>query len=225
MKKISFLTVIALILISFGCGTTTTNVSNTGNSTVANAPSNTETVKNTGFTPSGNPKEDVIKSTVKMQELSSWAAVASSETMPDLTMEMEYSAPDRYHVKREDGEIIVIGGDTYVKEEDKWEKIPENFSEQINAMKKTFTEEGMKAIKDVQMVGKEMVNGKETTAYVYKISGDKNMGETTTKAWIGNDTGLPVKIEVESKIGKTTQKLTTNYIYDKQIKIEAPPIE
>ncbi|MEP6902913.1 MAG: hypothetical protein ABJA66_14260 [Actinomycetota bacterium] len=217
MKKILFLAVAALI--SAACATSTTEVKNAANSTVANAPNNTETSKKAEFTAGANPKSDVISSTQKLQELEFWSAAISSETSPDLNAQMEYIAPDRYHIKKANGEVIVIGKDSYENDNGKWKKLDDNIGEFIKSQTTTGIEEGIKNLKDVQIVGKENINGKEATIYSHNIAG------VQTKVWIENNSGRQLKNEIEASVSGQVQKQTTVYDYDKKFKIEAPEIK
>ncbi len=76
----------------------------------------------------------------------------------------------------------------------------------------------MKNLQNVEIVGKEKVNGKDATLYRHKF------GDITTKVWIGTESGLQLKNEVEANVGGTIQKQTTVYDYDKKVSIEAPKI-
>ncbi len=95
--------------------------------------------------------------------------------------------------------------------------------DKIKDLRSSFTEEGMKSLKNVEYVGKENVGGKDTLIYRYK-SEMKDVQPINSKIWIGADNGLPLKIEVE-KTGKGSAMMTTSYDYDKEIKIEAPPVK
>jgi hypothetical protein len=218
MKKVLILTAIALI--SAACGnTSTTEVKNTSNTTVTNTQAMVETPRESTFTSGANPREDIISATQKLQKMDSWSAKISSETALESNAEMEYIAPDRYHIKKTDGEIIVIGSDSYENQKGKWTKLDDNIGAVINSQTKAGIAEAIKNLKDVQIVGKEKFNGKDATVYMHKA------GEVTTKIWIAADSGLQLKNEVEANIGGQLEKQTTVYDYDKKFKIEAPKID
>ena len=221
MKRILILTTIALVL--SGC-TKTEEVKNTAvNAPPANTATKTqetsEPVKEETYTAGVSPRADIISATQKLQKLSSWAAKISSETTPEANAEMEYIAPDRYRIKKTDGEVIVIGGDSYENQNGKWTKLDDNIGAVINSQTKAGIAEAVKNLKDVQIVGKEKFNGKDTTVYSHKV------GEATTKIWIASDSGLQLKNEVEANIGGQMVKQTTVYDYDKKFKIEPPKID
>lgn len=94
------------------------------------------------------------------------------------------------------------------------EKLDENVGEFINTQTKAGIDAAIKNLKDVQIVGKEKLNGKDATIYQHKN------GSVTTKVWIANDTGQIIKNEVEAIIGERVEKQTTIYDYDKNSKLK-----
>ncbi|CAN5851115.1 hypothetical protein BH20ACI4_BH20ACI4_12850 [soil metagenome] len=215
------------MLVSFGCSSETENTNTAVNAPV-NAPANTvaetepEIDVNAPFVPSANPKDDLLNSTKRLQAYNAWSATLENNLMPEMKTELEYSKPDRYRIKNPLSEVIVIGSDGYIKEQDKWKKIPEDIGAQIEAMKKSFNAESMKTIKEVSKSDTEKIDGKDAILYTYSIEPGPNTPNNSTKVWIAKDSGLPLKIIVETVNADATQRVTTIYNYTKQVKIEAP---
>lgn len=207
MKKVFIFLVFALI--SAACGT-----SNETKNTAVKAP-----VKEETFTSGADPRADIISSTKKLQKLPFWSAKITSETTPESNVEMEYLAPDRFHIKNLQGEVIVIGTDSYVYQKGKWEKIKDDLGEYIRTFTNSGIQEGIKNLTDVQIIGKEKVDGKDSAIYLCKF------GDITTKIWLTDDSGLQVKTDTEATIGGQIEKRTTVYDYDKKVDIEAPKID
>jgi hypothetical protein len=221
MKRILILT--ALALAGFGCSKAD-EVKNTApvNAPAANrqaAEAPIEPVKEEVFTSGANPRADLISATQKLQKLPFWSAVVTSATNLDLKIEMEYAAPDRYRIRKTEGEVIVIGSNTYSNEGGKWEKIDDDIGQFIREQITTGVAEGVKTLKEVQIVGKENFAGKEATVYSHKV------GDAEIKVWIASDSGLQLKNEVELNMSGEIQKQTTVYNYEKPVKIEAPKID
>jgi hypothetical protein len=219
MKRIIFLA--ALALIAAGCGTSNEVKNTAANIAPANTQTNTATaepVKEETFTAGVNPRADLISATQKLQKLTFWSARITSVTTPDANAEMQYAAPDRYRIKKTDGEVIVIGNDSYSNEDGKWEKLDDDIGEFIREQTRTGIEQGVKNLKDVQIVGKEKVGDKDATVYMHKF------GDISTKVWIGTESGLQLKNEVEANVGGKLEKQMTVYDYDKKVTIEAPKI-
>ena len=231
MKKIILISAIVSLLISFGCSSEP-ETTNSAVNTAVNAPANTAIAEtepeidvNTPFVPSENPKDDLLNSTKRLQAYNAWSATLTNDALPEMKTELEYIKPDRYRVKNADSEIVVIGSDAYARQGGDWEMLPEDIGAQINEMKKNFNAEGMKAIKEINKSATEKLNGKDATVYTYSIEPDEKTVENLTKVWIANDSGLPLKIVVETENAGQKQKVTTVYDYTKQVKIEAPEIK
>lgn len=226
MKKYIYIIFIVLIAISFGCSSEPENA-NTAVNTVANAPVTNSAPEpeidvNAPFVPSANPKDDLLNSTKRLQAYDAWSATLENNLFPEMKTQLEYSKPDRYRIKNPVTEVIVIGSDGYIKEQGKWRKVPEDIGAQIEAMKKSFNAESMKTIKEVTKSDAEKINGKDALLYTYSIEPGPNTPRNSTKVWIAKDSGLPLKIIVETENADATQIVTTTYDYEKQVNIEAP---
>ena len=224
MKKILIIMTLALSIAACSRSEEVRNTATTNAPPAANTAANTsEPVKEPEvFTAGENPRGDVVYSTKKQMATGVWSANVTSETTPELNMLMEHVAPNRYYVKQPAGEVIVIGGDSYVNQNGKWQKVGIDLSEQLSSQAKLVTEEALANIKDVQKVGTEQVNGKEAIVYSYKTDAEDEGAVTTTRVWIDKIKGLPLKINVEGTINGKAQKVSTVYDYDKPVKIEAP---
>jgi hypothetical protein len=220
MKKVLILAAFALVA---ACGKSA-EVKNTA---PVNAPANTQTntqanvepVKEETYTSGVNPRADLISSTQKLQKVPYWSAVVTSATDLDVRLDMEYVAPDRFRIKKPEGELIVIGAMVYSNETGKWEKVEDaeasvSIRDQITA----GIAEGVKSLKDVEVVGKEKFNNREATVYSHKV------GDATIKIWIETATGLQLKNELETNVTGELMKQTTVYDYDTPVKIEAPKL-
>ena len=221
-KRILILTAFALV--ALGCSRSE-EVKNTApvNAPPASEATNTAApaapLKEEVYTAGADPRADLISATQKLQKMPFWSAIVTSATDLDLKIEMQYAAPDRYHIKKEEGEVIVIGSDTYSSEGGKWEKIEDDIGALIREQMTAGIAEGVKNLKDMKVVGKEKFAGKDTTVYSHKI------GDAEVKTWIASDSGLQLKNEVELSLSGEVQKQTTVYDYEKPVKIEAPKID
>lgn len=229
MNKFTFTFFAFLIFISFGCSSGETNTTTTNSAT--NASTNTTVVEkepefdvNAPFTPSANPKDDLLNSTKRLQAHESWSATLENNLYPEVKTELEFIKPDRYRINNQTTEIVVIGKDAYGKQGGKWEKLPADIGAEIENMKKGFNADSMKAIKEVKKIGTEKLGGKDANIYEYTISGN-NIAQNSTKVWIATDSGLPLKTVVETQQTDAISRQTTTYSYDKKVKIEAPQIQ
>jgi len=222
MKKILILAAFALL--AFGCSRTE-EVKNTAPAAPpSNAPANKApeipAIKEEVYTSGADPRADLISAAQKRQKLPFWSAKVTVENLPQAGAEMEYIAPDRYRFKLATGEVVVIGSNSYSNEEGVWTKDDEGASEYIREQVTRGIAEGALGLKDVKIVGKEKLNGRETTVYQHQADG------ATTKVWIATDSGLEMKNEVVI-VTESGEKLkrTSVYDYETPVKIEAPKID
>ena len=222
MKKSGIFALLILIFVVAACNNVKEFVSKLESKSNSNSAQNNNSTQNS-VKPSGNPRDDIIKASKKFSEQDAFQTVLDGKGKKDFHLEVEYIAPDRYHLKYPNGsEFLIIGKDTYLKANGNWKKSPANLNEAIPKMKEAFTEDAMKSLKDVEYVGEESVDGKSAFLYRYKGKTEKDANAYNSKIWIGKDDGLPMKIEVEYPAGGDLKEMTTTYKYDKNVKIEAP---
>jgi hypothetical protein len=229
LKNLIFIVILTAVLAAAGCSSATENANTTVNSAPANEQANAAPVEpavTEPFKPSENPKDDLLDSTRRLQAHDYWAATLENSLMPDMKAELEYVKPDRYHIKNPEGEIIIIGSSAYARENDGWEKLPADLGAEINRMRQNFNTAGaLDSIGEVKKTGTETVDGKEATIYAYSLKEDALPVKNLTRVWIANDTGLPLKIVVETENADQKQTVTTKYDYTKTVKIEAPEVK
>lgn len=179
-------------------------------------------------TTSGDPREDVIAASKKFLALKSFSAKMNGQGQTEIKSQVDYLAPDRYHVMYLGGtgagmEIIMIGNESYMKTGDKWSKMPGSGNSAIPTLRDAFTEEGLKTLTDVKFEGDDTVDGKDALTYSYKNVTPQGQFPFTSKIWIAKDSGLPMKIYVEYSNG-VLKNMTVNYDTESPVTIE-PPIK
>ena len=171
-----------------------------------------------------DPKADVIAASKKFIDLPFFTANMEGMGQTEIKSQVQYAAPDRYHVKYLGGtgagmEMIWIGKDSYQNRNGKWTKSTGSTS--IPTLRDSFTEEGLKTLGDVKFEGEDTVDGKPALAYSYKNVTPVGNYPFTSKIWIGHDTGVPMKIYVEYTNG-TLKNMTVNYDTESKVTIEPP---
>jgi hypothetical protein len=193
-----------------------------GSDNTANTPAN-HAAPETGSgaaVATNDPLADLKAASKRFNEVKAFQATMDGSGKNEMHMQVSFAAPDRYHLKNAGMESIIIGKNTYMRINGTWKKFPLDLGSAIPSMRDAFTEEGLKTISDVQYVGDENVNGKDSLVYRYKGSGLKGGSAYTSRLWIARDDGLPQKIEVEYDGGPLKQ-MSTNYEY-KDVPIDAP---
>lgn len=183
-------------------------------------------VKGGTATGGSDPKTDVIEASKKFIALQSFTANMDGAGQSEIKSQVKYSAPDKFHVKNLGGagagmEIIYIGKDGYMKAGDKWSKMP-NTGQSIPTLRDSFTEEGLKTLSDVKFEGEEKVDGKSASVYSFKNVTPVGSYPFTSKIWISNDTGLPMKIHVEYTNNQALKYMDVTYDTQTPVSIEAP---
>lgn len=170
-----------------------------------------------------------------------------------MKMQVKYSAPDDFQIETASGanklQMISVGGQTFLQTNGKWQKAPPsvNVGQMINNWKEAFSDQKLQAFRNIEFAGKETVDGKELSIYTYEIDQQAAMpdemknqmtdemkaklaevqSENKAKIWIDAEKNLPARMEMTMKMTKpqqVTQKMSVNYDYDREVKIEAPKL-
>lgn len=187
------------------------------------APANTaQPASNVGtFSPSGDPLADVKDASKRFTEVQAFQAVMDTKGgKADVHLEMNYSAPDRYHIKNPQMEMIIIGKETYMKLNGTWRKFPMDIGSTLPKMRDMLGEEILKSVHDVEYLGDENVNGQSAMVYRYKGKGTGDISSYTSRVWVSRSSGLPQKIEAVYD-GGPLKSMSTIYSYN-DMDVEAP---
>ena len=172
----------------------------------------------------------------------------------DAKGQIKYVAPDRFQLESQSANrtmhIIAIGGKFYEQADGKWQEASDSFIAEhfINNFKGMFSDQELATFKNIESAGEATVDGKDLAVYTYEIDRKKEMSEETkkklsdeakakiaelqsenkAKIWIDEGANLPAKMEMTMKMSdpqKTTLKFALRYIYDQEVKIEAPELD
>jgi len=213
MKKV-YSTTFVLLLIVFGCklpsALTGGGAGGSGKGTA---------------TGGSDPKADIVEASRKFIALPHFSAKMEGTGQTEIKSQVDFVAPDRFHIKYLGGtgagmEIIYVGTDSYMKTGDKWSKMPSS-GVSIPNLRDSFTEAGLKTLTDVKFDGEDTVDGKPAMAYSYKNVTPVGGYPFTSKIWIGQQSGIPLKIYVEYSNGML-KNMTVNYDTESPVSIEAP---
>lgn len=204
-----------------------------------------------------DPKTVLVDSMKNLQTVESWVADIdnSSDASPtaNVKMQVKYAAPDNFQIDTNAAgsnmQIVSVGADTFMQMNGKWQKAPAsvNMAQMMGSWREMFSDEKMAAFKNIELAGKETIDGKELSVYTYEIDQQaampeavkKQMGEemlkkmaevksdNRAKIWIDTNRNLPARMELTMKMSQPqamTQKMAVNYRYDEPVKIEAPKL-
>lgn len=194
----------------------------------SNVATGTTTANDPSSAPTDNPREDVIRTSKKFLELDKFSATMDGEGKMPMHIELDYQAPDRFHMKYDStapgvpSETVIIGKDMYMKQGDTWQKLPGALGKTVPQIRQFFDEKGLAALTNVKYVGEESVDGENTYLYSYRNTGTKEVPlPFTSKVWVRAKDGLPQKIEVEYE-GGDLKTMSIAYDYDKPVSVEPP---
>ncbi len=172
---------------------------------------------------SGDAKDALLKVFAAQQAAKAYRATATVDSNGKTTHRtVEYVAPDRYHMKTDTAEVIIIGNKAYQNANGKWTEnaaLAGLFQPVLDEFKKMPVE-----MTDVKIVGTDDVNG--VKAAVYQFNSSAKVGDQTVnsavKVWANPANNLPVKQEVTGAFSGVKSTTTQTFDYDPNLKIDPP---
>ena len=176
-------------------------------------------------TAGADPKADVIAASRKIMATKSLSGKLVGEGQKMIRKNVEFVAPDRYHVNLTDEtgaqiEMIIIGNDTYIKSGDSWSKLSGDIAP-TPTFRNKFSDDVLNTISDVKFEGEETINGKQARVYSYKLVTKVGSFPVSQKIWVDKSSGLPIKSYEEYTDG-VTSNLTTTYDAETPVAVELP---
>lgn len=170
-----------------------------------------------------DPQAEVESTFRKVMADKSYNAVITSEAKRRTTViHMLVQLPDRFHMKTEGMEVIILPEGTWMNASGQWMRSPVNMSQMIAGYTGEAMEKGIGSIGKVEYVGEEDVQGCTSKNYRYSQSGEfmgmKSQGESLLSICQSN--GKPVRI-VSKEAGKS-DSVTITYDWDTPVNIRAP---
>ncbi len=214
MKKI-LLPLLILLIVGLGCSKFKELTGGTGGGGSSGGSS----------TAGADPKADISNAANKFIALQSFSAKMEGMGQTEIKSQVDYVAPDRFHVTYLGGtgagiEMIMIGDQMYMKSGGKWTKSPGNAGS-IPTLRDSFTEEGLKSLTDPKFEGEETIDGKPAYVYSFKNKTPKGDFGFTCKMWVGKQSGVPMKIYATYDNG-VLKNMTVNYDTESKVTIEPP---
>jgi outer membrane lipoprotein-sorting protein len=165
-----------------------------------------------------SPKEDLHEAFSKFLAAKSFRATVTDVKKGQQLSQMEYVAPDRYHMRTGDGpETIIIGDTGYMNVNGHRVQIPIN----VGRIVAQYRNEGL--MSDVTVIDEQSGDLDGEPAHVYTYSTTKP-AKTEAKVWVSEKSGLPLQIESQgSFMGvKSTTRVRYSDFDDPSIKVGQP---
>jgi hypothetical protein len=135
--------------------------------------------------------------------------------------------PDRLHFVQEIGsekqELYVIGKRMYVKGPSGWSMMKASFVPNppiLNLLQAA----AVNSISNVSLVGSEILESEQTNRYQAQLdfSDSRISFRGTANAWIGQSTGLPIRLAFDGRLGTEVYRLSATIEYDPATRINPP---
>lgn len=174
--------------------------------------------------PGDNPQDVLTKSIQAHLNAKSFRArMTNNSSQGNYTATLEYASPDRFRIVSPQGEIIAVGGDSYMKAGGRWMKAPMNMGQIINQFRDPKAVEEMRRTTDIRYVGTETLDGQPMYVYEYALDKAGTGAKGRAKTWISPSDMLPRKTEVDGEADGIKSHTTLTYSdYNSDIKIEPP---
>lgn len=147
------------------------------------------------------------------------AAMTTSTSKGDMTMDMDFAAPDRFRMKTPMGTQYVIGDTMYMTMNGRTMKmaLPKG---QITNYRDPAQLEANKATMTVEALGTDTVDGQRARKFLIRNTQPRPSESTI---WIGSE-GYPLKMEINGTEGNQTVRMTVRYsrFNDPSIRIDPP---
>lgn len=171
----------------------------------------------------GDPKSAILNGLAAQLKTKSFHVTSISLVNGKTTTRtVDYVAPDRYHIKTDTMDVILIGDKVYTNTKGKWALNPA-----MSGLVKPLLDELRNIpvdITDVHLVGPDIVNGVTTVAIMFTstVKVGTIVVKSTSKAWLRVSDGLPVKQEIDSDVGGVKTHISQTIDYDPTLKIDVP---
>lgn len=217
--------------------------------------SNNSSVNSVENSSNSEPKNALFSSFKNMENVSSWIADVemNNDSIPQggNKLQLKFSKPNNMQMEGtlagNNVKLISLDGKNYMQLGGKWKELPPsaNSNQMTDSFKEMSDIKNQEAFKNVQLVGKETVDGKDLMVYTYefdkKLADSKEKGNEgkdeskssladteqliPVKIWIDEKNNLPMRINMTIKSPKSDiadNNLDIKYTYDQEFKIEAP---
>ena len=147
------------------------------------------------------------------------ADMTTSTSKGDMTMDMDFAAPDRFRMKTPMGTQYVIGDTMYMTMNGRTMKmaLPKG---QITNYRDPAQLEANKATMTVEALGSETIDGQRARKFLIRNTQPRPSESTI---WISGE-GYPLKMEIDGSEGSQSVRMTVRYsrFNDPSIRIDPP---
>jgi len=136
--------------------------------------------------------------------------------------QMDVQLPDRFHMKADEAEFIIIPGGTWINAGGRWMKVPVDMSKQMQGYRLQDISDATARLDVVEKLGSESINGCPSTLYRYATTSTfaGRSSDDEVELAICDSSGKPIRLRSTPK-GKG-DAVVIHYDFDAVIDITAP---
>jgi hypothetical protein len=136
--------------------------------------------------------------------------------------QMDVQLPDRFHMRADEAEFIVVPEGTWINAAGRWMKIPVDMSAQLRGYRLQDIGEASAKLESIEKVGSETVDGCESTLYRYATTSSfaGRRSDDDVELAVCEASGKPIRLRSTPK--KKGDEVVIRYDFDAAIDI-APP--
>lgn len=171
------------------------------------------------------PREDVHAAYTRFLAAKSFRATVTDVKKGQQLSQMDFVAPDRYHIRNGQGQMeqILIGDDAYTFIDGKRVKLPMpiKVGRIVGQYRNQSTLDELARDLDVTALGDDTVDGIAAKVYTYTVT---EPAKSDVKVWISTASGMPVQLESQGRFMgvKSTTRLRYYDFDDSAIRIDRP---
>ena len=169
------------------------------------------------------PKETVHDAFAKFLAAKSFRATVTDAKSGEQLSQMEFAAPDRYHLHnaKADTDTIIVGDDAWMNMRGQLMKMPIPVGKIIGQFRNEGTLRQLESGITVTDIGADNAGGEPARAYHYIVT-EPAMADV--KLWISDRSGLPVQLESQGSFmgHAATTRIHYSSFNDPSIQIAAP---
>lgn len=139
-----------------------------------------------------------------------------------ISSQIDVQLPDRFHMRSQEAEFIMIPGGTWINAGGRWMKMPVDMSKQMQGYRLDDVGEAVAKIESVEKIGSEVVDGCESTLYRYATTSSfaGRRSDDEVELAVCDVTGLPARLRSTPK--RKGDAVVIRYDFDAAIDIRAP---
>ncbi|MCA0432766.1 MAG: hypothetical protein LCH46_05830 [Proteobacteria bacterium] len=166
-------------------------------------------------TPAFAACEDDLKATFEQMMAGSAyrSTITSSSDAPGTVMESEAILPDKFHIRADQMEMILIGKKGWMKMGGAWQQMPAEAAEQMSSMISDGVAQGMKGVSNVKCLGDQTYEGASYDTISYTSKGEfAGIASSSEVVLYRDGDGHPAWMVIDGEAmgvkSKTVQKIT-----------------